>query len=60
MTVETAGGSVLHTNLSNAPHGDGDYLVCRVNEDGEPDLADVWILNGLVFPEYYDVSNRAE
>ena len=60
VTVETAGGSVLHTNLSNAPHGDGDYLVCRVNEDGEPDLADVWILNGLVFPEYYDVSNRAE
>ncbi len=57
VTVETAWGDVLHSNLPNAPHGDGDYLVCRVGEDGKPDLSDVWILNGLVFPEYYDTSN---
>ena len=56
VTVETAWGDVLHTNLPNAPHGDGDYLVCRVGEDGKPDLSDVWILNGMVFPEYYDTS----
>ena len=56
VTVETAGGNVLHTNLSNAPHGDGDFLVCRVGEDGKPDLSDIWILNGAVFPEYYDTS----
>jgi hypothetical protein len=58
VTVETAWGDVLHTNLPNAPHGEGDYLVCRVGEDGKPDLSDVWILNGIVFPEYYDTSRR--
>jgi hypothetical protein len=47
----------LHTNLPNAPHGNGDYLVCRINEKGEPDLSDVWVLNGLVFLEYYDTDN---
>lgn len=51
--VETAWGDVLHTNLSNVPHGDGDYLMCRKGEDGNPDLSDVWVLNGVVFPEYY-------
>ena len=56
VTVETAWGDILHTNLPNAQHGDGDYLVCRVGEDGKPDLSDVWILNGMVFPEYYDTS----
>jgi hypothetical protein len=56
VTVETAWGDVLHTNLPNAPHGEGDYLVCRVGEDRGPDLSDVWILNGMVFPEYYDTS----
>lgn len=58
VTVETAWGDVLHTNLPNAPHGDGDYLVCRVREDGKPDISDVWILNGVVFPEYYDTSRH--
>lgn len=58
VTVETAWGDVLHTNLPNAPHGEGDYLVCRVGEDGKPDLSDVWVLNGVVFPQYYDMNNR--
>ena len=56
VTVETAGGDELHTNLPNAPHGNGDYLVCRIGEDGQPDLSDVWVLNGAVFPEYYDMN----
>lgn len=54
VTVETARGNVLHTNRSSAEHGDGDYLVCRVGEDGSPDLTDVWVVNGLVFPSCYD------
>jgi hypothetical protein len=54
VSVETAWGDILHTNLPNAPHGEGDYLVCRTGADGEPDLSDVWVLNGVVFPEYYD------
>ena len=63
VTVKTAWGDELHTNLPNAPHGNGDYLVCRINEKGEPDLSDVWVLNGLVFPEYYDtdlITNEAD
>jgi hypothetical protein len=57
--VKTAWGDELHTNLPNAPHGSGDYLVCRINEKGEPDLSDIWVLNGLVFPEYYDTDDIA-
>lgn len=55
--VETAQGDMLHSNLPNAPHGDGDYLICTINEDGGPDLSDVWILNGLIFPDCYDSSH---
>ena len=55
--VETAQGDILHTNLPNAEHGEGDYLVCTVREDGEPDLSDVWVLNGLIFPDCYDTSH---
>ena len=57
VTVETAWGDVLHANLPNAPHGNGDFLVCRAGIDGKPDLSDVWILNGTVFPAYYDTSH---
>ena len=53
VTVKTASGSRLHTNLPNTPHGDGDYLVCRAKMDGERDLSDVWVLNGLLFPKRY-------
>lgn len=60
VSVETAWGSVLHTNLPNAPHGDGDFLVCRVGEDGKPDLSDVWVLNGVLFPQNYDTTHFHE
>lgn len=53
--VETAWGDVLHTNLMNAPHGQGDYLVCNAGEDGKPDLSDVWVVNGMVFPTTYQM-----
>ena len=57
VTVVTARGAVLHSNLQNAPHGEGDYLVCTIREDGGPDLSDIWILNGLIFADCYDMSN---
>ena len=60
VTAETAWGDILHTNLPNAPHGDGDYLVCRAGEDGKPDFADIWVLNGVLFPVYYDMPGAAE
>ena len=57
VTVETARGDVLYTNLPNAPHGEGDYLVCTAQECGGPDLSDVRVLNGLIFADRYDISN---
>ena len=57
VTVETEWGDVLHSNLPGAPHGEGDYIVCRASENGEPDLSDIWILNGAVFPKYYETDN---
>ena len=57
VTVKTAWGDELHTNLPNAPHGEGDFLVCRAGEDGKPDLSDVWVLNGAVFPNTYDTAH---
>lgn len=56
VTVETAWGDVLYTNLPNARHGAGDYIVCAAHEDGGPNLSDVWVLNGLIFPDRYDTS----
>lgn len=55
VTVKTASGSELHTNLPGAAHGDGDYLVCRADKNGERDLSDVWVLNGILFPERYNI-----
>jgi hypothetical protein len=57
VTVETEWGDVLHSNLPGAPHGEGDYIVCRASENGEPDLSDIWILNGVVFSKYYETDN---
>lgn len=57
VSVETAWGDILHSNLPNAPHGEGDYIVCRADENGEPDLSDIWILNGVVFSKYYETDN---
>ena len=54
VTVTTGSGSVLHTNLPTAPHGNGDYLICRIKADGQPDESDIWVLNGEVFENTYD------
>lgn len=58
--VETPQGDILNTNLPNAPHGEGDYLICMIGKDGGPDLSDVWVLNGLIFPDCYDTSHIDE
>ena len=55
--VQTSWGDVLQANRAGVPHGEGDYLVCAVGEDGQPDLTDVWVVNGAVFPSTYDMTN---
>ena len=57
VVVETAWGDVLVANRPGVEHGQGDYLVSTV-KDGKPDLTDVWVLNGAVFPNTYDLSRR--
>ena len=57
--VETSWGDVLTANRPQVPHGEGDYLVCAVGEDGQPNLADVWVVNGATFPNTYDMTNAA-
>ena len=54
VTVTTSRGDVLHSNLPGVPHSEGDYIVCRAGADGGPDLSDLWIVNGAVFPAWYD------
>ena len=53
VSVNTAWGDVLHANRTGIEHGEGDYLVCRVGEDGKPDMSDVWVVNGSTFPLTY-------
>ena len=55
--VQTAWGDVLQANRAGVPHGEGDYLVCGAGEDGQPDLSDVWVVNGAIFPDTYDMTN---
>ena len=55
--VETAWGDVLTANRAEVPHGDGDYLVCTVDDEGQPNLSDVWVVNGEIFPDTYDMTN---
>ena len=57
VTVITSWGDELHTNLPSAPHGDGDFLICRADEEGKPDLSDIWVVNGAVFPNTYEENN---
>lgn len=56
VVVETAWGDILTANRPGVEHGKGDYLVSTV-KDGQPDLTDVWVLNGAVFPNTYDLTN---
>ena len=57
VVVETAWGDVLTANRAEVPHGDGDYLVCTVDDAGQPNLSDVWVVNGEIFPDTYDMTN---
>ncbi len=55
--VETAWGEVLMANRPGVEHGAGDYLVCAA-KDGKPDLSDVWVVNGAIFPNTYDMIRK--
>lgn len=57
VTVITADGTrLICNNQELKDHGDGDYLLCCCSKDnGQPDLSDVWVVNGVVFEETYEI-----
>ena len=55
--IDTSWGDVLFANRTGVPHGTGDYLICAMTEDGQPNFEDVWVVNGLQFLTNYDTTN---
>lgn len=54
-----AWGCILWANRDGIKHGDGDYLVCGMNQDGSPNFNDMWVVNGCVFVATYNCQNFA-
>lgn len=54
LPVKTSWGETLLANRPGVPHGNGDWLVCG-DKGGQPDLSDVWVVNGEVFPDTYNM-----
>lgn len=54
LQIQTAWGSVLQVNAPGVPHGQGDFIVCA-DMNGQPNLADRWVVNGAIFPTTYDM-----
>ena len=52
--IPTSWGDVLTVNDPSLPHGSGDFIVC-VDAGGFPNLNDRWVVNGLIFPDTYDM-----
>lgn len=56
LPVKTSWGETLYANREGVPHGDGDFLVCSDN-NGAPNLDDMWVVNGCIFPATYDMTS---
>lgn len=52
--VKTSWGDMLYANRDGVGHLYGDFLVCA-DAGGRPNLADVWVVNGEIFPRTYDL-----
>ncbi len=55
--IQTAWGDILIANRPEVEHGKGDYIICAVDENGEQDFEDAWVVNGKVFKNTYDLKN---
>lgn len=55
--IMTAWGDELTANRPEVEHGEGDYLVCSMDENGKANLKDVWVVNGKIFPKTYEMAN---
>lgn len=52
--VKTSWGSVLTANLNGVEHGKGDFLICGSLPNGQPNLNNRWIVNGVIFGATYN------
>lgn len=52
--VQTSRGSILAYNGFNVGHCKGDFIVCSKLPNGQPNLADRWVVNGEVFAATYN------
>lgn len=52
--VQTANGNVMYANRTGVKHGAGDFIVCG-DLNGQPNLSNVWVVNGCVFYTTYDM-----
>lgn len=52
--VQTSWGDTLYANRTGIGHLKGDFLVCA-DAGGQPNLNDVWVVNGEIFPRTYDL-----
>ena len=53
--ITTSWGAVLKANDPMVKHGEGDFIICA-DAGGKPDFSDMWVVNGMVFPTTYDMS----
>ncbi len=52
--IKTSRGAVLQANRDGVKHGYGDFIMASDN-GGAPNLKDVWVVNGIIFPRTYDL-----
>lgn len=52
--VNTSWGDTLYANRDGVGHGVGDFILAS-DAGGQPNLNDVWVVNGEVFPTTYDM-----
>lgn len=52
--IRTSYGVVLNINGHGVSHGKGDFVVCGLLPNGQPNLADRWVVNGEIFATTYN------
>ena len=52
--IQTSWGAVLNINGAGVSHGKGDFIVCSKLPNGQPNLADRWVVNGEIFATTYN------
>lgn len=56
--VKTSWGDILLANRTGVKHDAGDFLICS-DRFGSPNLDNVWVINGTIFPRTYDMRGYA-